>query len=80
MKLWFAIAQQSRALLLHVPRVPARLLPAGYRFALLPAPPDLTKLTQGQDVWACAKERLSTRFAAKCTYRNLLFLIFYNIN
>ena len=67
-------------MLLHVPRVPARLLPAGYRFALLPAPPDLTKLTQGQDVWACAKEHLSTRFAAKCTYRNLLFLIFYNIN
>ena len=50
----------SAATAVHVPRVPARLLPAGYRFALLPAPPDLTKLTQGQDVWACAKEHLST--------------------
>ena len=39
----------QRTLLLHVPRVPACLLPAGYRFALLPAPPELANL-QGRAI------------------------------
>ena len=60
----------------NVPRVPACLLPAGYRFALLPAPPGLDKANTWQDIGRRKGAPKYQRFAAKYSYYVIIFLIF----